>query len=481
MLNSGQIGKKIMKQNLSGKRVRVHCRGGVKVTDRCLSHKCGVIKWASLALIVALNIFFVETPICQPTGFLTLEDALQTAKSGSPQMRQFLLNLDVSSAKARAARDWWVPDLGAGVQMHQQKGSAMNADGRFYLDISRQYFLAGGSVDVAWDLKDAILGTRAAELAYRAQQQSNIQNSNEFLGLISMQYYALQAAQLKLQALGNFVDYADRIAKQLDALSEAGLALRSDYIASQANHKKFQLRERQFAREQLYLSEQLKLLLGMAGDSVMLTVDTIANLSDVLILGLPPDSVVLNHPLYRSELLKGESMEKRQKAAAIGLALPSIDANFAFGQFGDIFSSTDINDNPADPLAPTSAFYGTLGWRIPLENVFGGGINGVLKAQYKLQQQETAIRKDEISTAIRRGRHGVKQTREGFAFAEEAVTYARTAYEQSLARQQSGIAGAYELFLAQEVYLNATLSWIQTRYELAAAIVSLRVARGDLF
>jgi outer membrane protein TolC len=189
----------------------------------------------------------------------------------------------------------------------------------------------------------------------------------------------------------------------------------------------------------------------------------------------------LNHPLYRSELLKGESLGKEQKAAAIGLALPSINANLAFGQFGDIFSATDINNNPTDALHPTTAFYGTLGWKIPLENVFGGGNNGVLKARYKMQQQETAIRKDEISTAIRKAQHGVKQTSDGYAFAEEAVAFARLAYEQSLARQQNGIATAYELFLAQEVYLNATLSWIQTRYELAASIVSLRVARGDTF
>jgi outer membrane protein TolC len=438
-------------------------------------------RWLALFLALGISALLADEPLCQPQSKLTLQEALQTARAGSPQMKQYLLNLDVSSAKARSARDWWVPDLGAGIQMHQQKGSAMNADGRFYLDINRQYFLAGGSIGATWDLKDAFLRTRAAELAYRAQQQSNIQNSNEFLGLITMQYYALQAAQLKLQALGDFVDYADRIAKQLDAFSEAGLALRSDYVAAQANHKRFQLRKMQFAREQLYLSEQLKLLLGMAGDSVMLTVDTIADLSDLGYIAQATDSAVLNHPLYRSEVLKGESMEKQQKAAAIGLALPSIDANFAFGQFGDIFSSTDINDNPADPLAPTTAFYGTLGWRIPLENVFGGGDNRILKAQYKLQQQETALRKDEISTAIRRAQHGVKQTREGFIFAEEAVTYARSAYEQSLTRQQNGIASAYELFLAQEVFLNATLSWIQTRYELAEAIVALRVARGDLF
>jgi len=437
--------------------------------------------WAFIVFALTLSILPAGHSVCQTQGYITLDEALQKAKTYSPQMRQNLLNLDVVEAKARAARDWWVPDVGAGIQMHQQNGAAMNADGRFFLDVNRQYFAAGGTVDVTLDFKDAFLGTRAAELAYRSQQQTNIQNSNEFLGFISMRYYALQASQLKLGALGDFVSYSDRIAKQLEAFSDAGLALRSDYIAAQANHKKYQVRERQFAREQLYVSEQLKLMLGMADDSVMITVDTTTILTDVQSIAVAIDTAVLNHPLYRSELLKGESLEKQQKATAIGLALPTLDANFAFGQFGDIFSATDVNDNPIDPLYPTTAFYGTLGWKIPLENVFGGGNNGVLKAQYKLQQQEAAIKKDEISTAIRKARHGVEQTREAYLFAEEAVTFARAAYEQSLARQQNGIASAYELFQAQEEYLNATLSWIQMRYELAVAIIALRVARGDGF
>jgi outer membrane protein TolC len=436
------------------------------------------------ALLLAFAVIMMlptDTVVCQTLGHITLTEALQKARVYSPQMRQNLLNLDVAEAKARSARDWWVPDVGAGVQMHQQNGAAMNSDGRFFLDINRQYFAAGGTVDVTLDLKDAFLGTRAAELAYRAQQQTNIQNSNEFLGFITMQYYALQATQLKLEALGDFVLYSDRIAKELEAFANAGLALRSDYIAAQANHKKYQVRERQFAREQLYISEQLKLMLGMAMDSVMLTVDTTALLTDARSIAVVIDTAVLNHPLYRSELLKSESLEKEQKAAAIGLALPTLDANFAFGQFGDIFSATDINDNPINALHPTTAFYGTLGWKIPLENIFGGGNNGVLKAQFKLQEQEAAIRKDELSTAIRKAQHGVKQTREAYVFAEEAVTFARSAYEQSLARQQNGIASAYELFQAQEEYLNATLSWIQMRYELSVAIVALRVGRGDVF
>jgi len=433
----------------------------------------------AIFIALALNILTTDMAVGQVTGQITLTEALQKAKTNSPQMRQNMLNLDVSQAKARAARDWWVPDVGAGIQMHQQNGAAMNSDGRFFLDINRQYFAAGGTVDVTLDFKDAFLGTRAAELAYRAEQQSNIQNSNEFLGYVTMQYYSLQAAQSKLEAIGDFVSYSERIAKQLETFSDAGLALRSDYIAAQANHKKFQVRERQFVREQLYISEQLKLLLGMADDTAMMRVDTSAVLTDGFRIVLTIDTTIQNHPLYRSEILKGQSLEKQQKATAIGLALPTLDANFAFGQFGDIFSATDINDNPIDPLYPTTAFYGTLGWKIPLEDIFGGGNNGILKAQFRLQEQEAAIRKDEISTAIRKATHGVEQTREGFMFAEEAVTFARIAYEQSLARQQNGIAGAYELFMAQEEYLDATLSWIQMRYELAVAIVVLRVARGE--
>jgi|GEM_PF-6002256 len=435
---------------------------------------------STLLFAIIISLLAIDS-VCQAQAQITLSEALQKAKTTSPQLRQNLLNLNIAKAEARSARDWWVPDVGAGVQMHQQNGAAMNSDGRFFLDVNRQYFAAGGSVDVTLDFKDAFLGTRAAELSYRAQQQTNLQNNNEFLAVTSMQYYALQAAQLKLKALSDFVAYSDRIAKELDAFSSAGLALRSDYIAAQANYKKFQLRERQFAREQLYISEQLKLMLGMADDSLMLIVDTTAILTDARSIVDIADSMVINHPLYQSELLKGESLEKQHKATAIGLALPTLDANFAFGQFGDIFSATDINDNPIDALHPTTAFYGTLGWKIPLENIFGGGNNGVLKAQYKLQEQEAVLRKDEISTAIRKARYGVEQTREGFLFAEEAVTFARAAYEQSLARQQNGIATAYELFLAQEVYLNATLSWIQTRYELAVAVVALRVARGDVF
>jgi outer membrane protein TolC len=431
--------------------------------------------------VFVLSILAVNGLVCQSNGHLSLTEALQAARTNSPQIRQYLLNLDIARAEARRARDWWVPDVGAGVQMHQQNGAAMNSDGRFYLDVNRQYLLGGASLDVNLDLKDAFLGTRAAELAYRAQQQTNIQNSNEFLGFVTMQYYALQAAQFRLQALGDFVAYSDRIATELEVMSDAGLALRSEFIAAQANHKNFQLRERQFAREQLYVSEQLKLLLGMASDSVMLTVDTSAVLADARSISVVTDTTVFNHPLYRSELLRGESMEKQQKAASIGLALPSFDAIFAYGQYGDVFSGRDIDNNPTDPLYPTTFFYGTLAWRIPLENIFGGGNNGVLKARYKVQVQETAIKKDEISTAIRKARYGVEQTREGFVFAEEAVTFARTAYEQSLERQKNGIAGAYELFLAQEIYLNAMLSWIQMRYELAVAVVALRVARGDVF
>ncbi len=73
----------------------------------------------------------------QDRAYINLESLLQTAGANNLTIEQYQNEEQLSVADLAKAREWWLPEIYAGLETHQLWGAAMNADGGFFLDVDR--------------------------------------------------------------------------------------------------------------------------------------------------------------------------------------------------------------------------------------------------------------------------------------------------------------------------------------------------------
>jgi len=149
--------------------------------------------------------------VAQESIPITLEKVLELGGANNLTIEEYKERQNLSLAGLSKAKEWWLPEIYAGIQTHQLWGAGMNTDGRFYLDVNRQNLWGGLGLNVNWNFGEGIYEANAAKLNSQASVFITQAESNQQLLKIIRSYYNLMTAQLNYAAYQNLVTQSDSI------------------------------------------------------------------------------------------------------------------------------------------------------------------------------------------------------------------------------------------------------------------------------
>ncbi len=413
---------------------------------------------------------------------ITLQSVLQFAGADNLSVKEWQQRYERAVAAHKFANEWWVPTLYGGFRVQELKGADMNTDGNFFLDLNVQNVWAGAGLNAEFDLGKGVFGTQAArEKATAVRYRSQAEKNNAILEVVQ-QYFNLQAAQAKLAGLREMMALSSNIATQLEAQTEAGLVYKSDLLLAKSNlnHQKIALRQQE--TELKRNSSRLTNLLNIKGNSTLLVADTAlvpVTLIDESKLTAAPEGVYNLRPEFRSLQSELLALQKEKSALGGGLLLPTLRLGVSDGAFGDLWSPTGRDGNPIDKLYNTFEFNGALLWRVPLNEVFGGGRNRLYKSDIIIHQNKMEQVRNQVREEVQVATAEVLSAKDELEIAREGLGYAREALSQSIERQKLRTAKAYEVFQAQEYFMRAQMDFIDAIKNYNQAQYRLYVALGN--
>jgi outer membrane protein TolC len=345
------------------------------------------IKYFVASLFVAATF----TANAQETLPINLQTVLEMGGANNLTIKEFQAKQELATANLLKAKEWWLPNVYAGLQTHQLWGAAMNADGRFFLDVNRQNLWAGLGLNANWNIAEGIYKTKAAKLQVQASvYETQAERNNTLLATIKS-YYDLQTAQMKLIAYKNLVAQSDTITKQIAIQVEAGLRYQSELLLSKSNQSHLKIEMLNAQSEYNQKSAELVRLLNLDSkvklvsvDSVMLPLDFQQELLSV------NDTTYKSRPEIKSIDFTIRSLQTERKITTTGLFIPTL----SIGTYGSYFGRINGVVTPMFPLQypetkqlyPTGMLNASLTWSIPLGRLVYGGDLQRYNSQIKIQE-----------------------------------------------------------------------------------------------
>lgn len=421
------------------------------------------------------------------TIYIDLESLLQTAGANNLTIEQYQREQELAVADQVKAREWWLPEIYAGLETHKLWGAAMNADGGFFLDVNRGNLWTGLGLDARWDFGEGIYQSKAAGLRAVAASHLTRAERNQVLLKTIQTYYDFLTAQLYREAYTEMARQADTIVTQLQIQVEAGIGFESEVLLAKSNRNSLKVQHLQ--AQNSYLEEMAGLvnLLNLQAGTQIRSVDTLLvplNLLAESEWRQPfADSLYLDRPEYKYLQTDLEAIEAERKSTTTGLLLPELGLSTYGSYFGGLFQEVRPMRPAEYPetqvLYPTGQVNISLKWRIPTGRLAYGGRLKQYDAQVALQQNSIGQFKNQVNEEVNRAKAKLLTSSQQVELAEEAQSLAREAVSQSLQRQQLGTAQAFELFQAQEIYLQTRLEYLKAIAQYNKAQYSLYVAKGN--
>ena len=417
---------------------------------------------------------------------ISLEEVLELGGANHLTIQEYQQRQALALADQAKAREWWLPDLQAGISTHQLSGAAMNGNGRFFLDVKRDNLWGGLGLDARWKPGDGIFKAKAASLNAQAAQYTTAAERNKaLLGSIEL-YYDFLLAQLMQQSYDRLVLEADTLARQIGIQVQAGSRYSSDELLAKSNLSQLKIKMLQAKREQARTSAALAGQLQVeAGVQLIGTDSVLAPLNlQVTPLEMPNfETAWQNRPEFKSRQLKLSALQTEKKTATVGLLLPEIRVGTYAAYFGDL-------NNPLTPMDPiaypqTNQLYPTyelnlaVTWRIPLGSIFYGGDLKQHRAKIQIAETQLAQLQTGARVELISAREQIQLADQQRQIAEEGSGYAKEALEQCIAREALGTARPFEILQAQEMFLKSRLDYLRAVADYNVAQYRLFVALGN--
>ena len=165
------------------------------------------------------------------------------------------------------------------------------------------------------------------------------------------------------------------------------------------------------------------------------------------------------------------SLRTGKRAITTGMWLPDVKLNTYQSMFGGNISNS----------SPTNLLNMGIVWKIPLANLIGKGEikkhNGLIGLhENKLKQFQNLAIQEAVNA-----REQSKISAQMMKISDEALQVAAQAMLQSIERQMMGTAQPFEVFQAQEYYLQAKLDYILAVTSFNKAQYSMYIALGNNF
>jgi len=420
----------------------------------------------------------------QDTIPINLEKVLELGGADNLTIKEYKERQELSLAELTKAKEWWLPEIYAGAQTHQLWGAAMNADGRFFLDVNRQNLWGGLGLNANWDFADGIYSAKSANLRSQASQfLSQAERNQQLLEMINA-YYELMTAQLNYNAYQNLVNQSDSIVQQIQIQVEGGLLYESELLLAKSNKNHLQVEMLNAKKDYNNASAALKKLLNIEQNIKLLSADeSLLPLHFTAELEAVEDSVYLNRPEIKANELQFQALEMERKKYTTGLLIPELN----IGTYGSYFGRINGNVSPMFPaqypetqqLYPTSALNVSLMWKIPLGALTYQGDKKSFDSKMRLNEIEAEQFKVQINEEVANATSDLQLGKEQIEIAKEALDFTTEALNQSIERQKLGTAKPFEVFQAQQFFLQAQLDYLKAVSAYNKAQYALKVAKGE--
>lgn len=444
------------------------------------------ITYKSIHLVIILLICTAGFEVnAQDTIPINLETVLELGGANNLTIQEYKQRQNLAAANLTKAKEWWLPDVYAGVQTHQLWGATMNGNGRFFLDVNRNSLWTGLGLDAHWKFADGIYESKVANLEAKAAQYRTQAEKNQALLEIISAYYDFFAAQFYYQSYYQLIQQADTISNQLAIKVDAGLMYNSELLLSKSNtsHLKIQMlnAKAEYERKSATLIKLLNLdpNLSLISSDSLLTPLNISGVSTEIRF----DSIYQKRPEYRMSALKLKAIQTKKKTVTTGLLIPELRMQ----TYGSYFGSLNGELTPMDPvqypqtnqLYPTGAINFSLKWRIPLGRLTYGGDVKQYNTHILLQQTKLKQVKAEINEDIIASQKSLEIANEQMEIAYEGNKLAEEALKQSIQRQELGTVRPFEILQAQEVFIKVRLDYLKAVSDFNKAQYALKVALGE--
>ena len=188
-------------------------------------------------------------PATSPTLRLTLQDALARARKNSTQFQSARTDSALARGDQSLARDALLPGVNYTTQYLYTQGNGPGTIVRFIANNAVHEYISQGNVHQTLDLASISNYRRVSAVAAVALAKAEIA-SRGLVVTVFQRYYAVAAAQQKLQAAEKTANEGDRFFKLTQELEHGGEVAHSDVIKAELQ---MQERRRQFLEAHLGL------------------------------------------------------------------------------------------------------------------------------------------------------------------------------------------------------------------------------------
>jgi outer membrane protein TolC len=196
------------------------------------------------------------TPATSPALRLTLQDALARARKNSTQFQSALTDAALAREDKTQARDALLPGVNYNTQALYTDSNGPGNGVRYIANNAVHEYISQGNVHQTLDLASISSFRRASAAAAVARAKAEIA-SRGLVVTVVQRYYAVSAAQQKLQSAQKAADEGDRFFKLTQDLEHGGEVAHSDVIKAELQ---MQERRRQLLEAQLaFLNSRLDL------------------------------------------------------------------------------------------------------------------------------------------------------------------------------------------------------------------------------
>lgn len=445
--------------------------------------------------IICLGVCFMalNSMAQQDTLYLDLKTLLEVGGANNLTIEQYQREQELALADLAKAREWWLPEIYAGLQGHKLWGAAMNADGGFFLDVNRGNMWTGPGLDAHWDFGEGIYQSKSAELRAEATTYQSQAEQNRVLLRTIHAYYDFLTAQLYSGAYGEMANQSDTIVAQLEIQVKAGIRFQSEMLLAKSNRNHLKVKQLEARNDYRESAIELVNLLNVPNGTAIIGLDTMLAPLDLIPESAwsvggsarkkSQDNVFQSRPEYRFLNTRLKAINIDRKSTTTGLWFPELRLGANTGYFGGLLNQVSPMRPADDPnpqmLYPTSEINASLMWRIPLGRLVHGGRLKQYNAKIAIQENEISQFKNQVNEEVSKARSQLFMASEQLELAEESQSLAKEAVEQSMQRQQLGTAIPFEVFQAQEFYLRARLDYLKAIASYNKAQYSLYVALGN--
>tara|TARA_B110000444_G_scaffold245770_1_gene266615 strand:+ start:1142 stop:2500 length:1359 start_codon:yes stop_codon:yes gene_type:complete len=436
-----------------------------------------------LTCVLFLLIANTTKALAQDTIPINLEKILELGGADNLTIKEYKERQELSLAELAKAKEWWLPEIYTGVQTQQLWGAAMNADGRFFLDVNRQNLWGRLGLNTNWDFAEGIYNAKSANLRSQASQHLTQAERNQQLLAMINAYYELMTAQLNYNAYKNLVNQSDSIVQQIQIQVEFGLLYESELLLAKSNKNHLQVEMLNAKKAYNNASASLKKLLNIeqniklaSADESLLPLDFTDELEAV------EESTYLRRPEIKANEFQFKDLEVERKKHTLGLFIPELN----IGTYSSYFGRINGNVSPMFPaqypepqqLYPTSALNVSLMWKIPLGALTYQGDKKSYDSKMRLNEIEAEQFKVQINKEIATATSDLQLGKEQIEIAKEALSFTKEALNQSIKRQKLGTAKPFEVFQPQQFFLQAQLDYLKAVSAYNKAQYALKVAKG---